>query len=221
MATKKPDDKVLKPKKKAVVKQDEPIEAHVPKSAETPKVDAVIQKAEAPIHKPELKEEKKAHTPEQAAVAVKEPAKKGKKTAKAAKKKSSVKVVIARGKRKEAIARATMRPGKGAIRINKVLLDSYSNPFVRDIIREPLTYLGPEANTVNVDIKIIGGGMMGQAQAARTAIANALVEYFEDMNLKDKFVSIDRSLVVEDTRRVEPKKYRGPKARARYQKSYR
>jgi len=221
MATKKPDDKVLKPKKKAVVKQDEPIEAHVPKSAETPKADALIQKAEAPIHKPELKEEKKAHTPEQAAVAVKEPAKKGKKTAKAAKKKSSVKVVIARGKRKEAIARATMRPGKGAIRINKVLLDSYSNPFVRDIIREPLTYLGPEANTVNVDIKIIGGGMMGQAQAARTAIANALVEYFGDMNLKDKFVSIDRSLVVEDTRRVEPKKYRGPKARARYQKSYR
>ncbi len=62
---------------------------------------------------------------------------------------------------------------------------------------------------------------MGQAQAARTAIANALVEYFGEMNLREKFVEIDRSLVVEDTRRVEPKKYRGPKARARYQKSYR
>ena len=62
---------------------------------------------------------------------------------------------------------------------------------------------------------------MGQAQAARTAIANALVAYFDGMNLKEKFNSIDRSLIVDDTRRVEPKKFRGPKARARFQKSYR
>ena len=224
MAIKKPEEKeekIQKTKKKPVVKQEETKEAFVPKPAESPKVETAIKKVEAQIHKPEMKEEKKAHPAAQETAPLKEPAKKGKKTAKVTKKKPSVKVVIARGKRKEAIARATMRPGKGAIRINKVLLDSYSNPFVRDIIREPLTYLGPEANTVNVDIKIIGGGMMGQAQAARTAIANALVEYFEDMNLKEKFVNIDRSLVVEDTRRVEPKKYRGPTARARYQKSYR
>jgi small subunit ribosomal protein S9 len=62
---------------------------------------------------------------------------------------------------------------------------------------------------------------MGQAQAARTAIAHALTLYFDQLNLREKFISIDRSLIIEDTRRVETKKFRGPKARARFQKSYR
>lgn len=70
-------------------------------------------------------------------------------------------------------------------------------------------------------MNVSGGGTMGQAQAARTAIAHALVMYFDQMNLREKFISIDRSMLIEDTRRVEPKKFRGPKARARFQKSYR
>ncbi|MBU0590599.1 30S ribosomal protein S9 [Candidatus Micrarchaeota archaeon] len=148
-------------------------------------------------------------------------AKKPRKKRSTAKKKSSVKVCVARGKRKESIARATIKEGKGVIRINSHNISSLPNSYVREIIREPLNYVGPEANTIDISINVNGGGMMGQAQAARTAIANALVMYFDTMNLKEKFILIDRTLVVEDTRRVEPKKYRGPKARARFQKSYR
>lgn len=136
-------------------------------------------------------------------------------------KKSQKKVCLARGKRKESIARATIREGKGNIRINKILVSALNNKYVQDIIKEPLNYVGPQANNIDISIDITGGGMMGQAQAARTAIARALVAYFGDEKLKETFMSVDRSLLIEDTRRVEPKKYLGPKARARYQKSYR
>jgi small subunit ribosomal protein S9 len=140
---------------------------------------------------------------------------------KAAPKKAARKVFVARGKRKESVARATISEGKGAIRINSRSIASINNPYIADIVREPLRYVGPEANNIDISVNVRGGGTMGQAQAARTAIANALVMYFEGMNLREKFIDIDRSLVIEDTRRVEPKKFRGPKARARFQKSYR
>ena len=189
-------------KKKAKPKQAKP--------KEVPKV------AEAPRQEPP-KEEKPA-------VAVKEEAKapeapKPRKKKKAAKKET--KAFVARGKRKTSVARAAIIAGKGVIRINSRNLESYSNPFVKEIIREPLRYMGPEANSVDISVSVVGGGTMGQAQAARTAIANALSKYFDQMNLRQKFVEIDRSLVIEDTRRVESKKFRGPKARARFQKSYR
>lgn len=140
---------------------------------------------------------------------------------KKAPKKPEKKVMIARGKRKESIARATISEGKGTIRVNSVNINSINNSYIREIIREPLRYVGPEANNIDIAINVNGGGIMGQAQAARTAIANALVVYFDGMNLREKFISIDRSLIIEDTRRVETKKFRGPKARARFQKSYR
>jgi len=130
-------------------------------------------------------------------------------------------VVVVRGKRKESTARARIKKGKGNVRINHKLVASFNNKYIRAIIMEPLRYMGPEANEIDIHVSVSGGGAMGQAQAARTAIAKALVAYFDKLNLKEKFISIDRSLIVEDTRRVEPKKYRGPKARARYQKSYR
>ena len=53
------------------------------------------------------------------------------------------------------------------------------------------------------------------------AIARALVEFANDPLLKEKMIARDRFLLAEDFRRVEPKKYLGPKARARFQKSYR
>ena len=142
-------------------------------------------------------------------------------TKKAAKKKTTEKIVITRGKRKEAVARATIKPGTGTIRLNRKSIESINNIYVREIIREPLRYIGSQANTISIKVNVFGGGSMGQAQAARTAIAKGLDEYFADMNLKEKFSAIDRSLLVEDTRRVEPKKFGGAKARARRQKSYR
>jgi len=165
------------------------------------------------------KKTEKEETTEQAAEKVEEK-KEESKTTKKRKKKSQT--VVARGKRKESIARATIAPGKGNIRINHMKLDAYySNKYIREIVKQPLNYLGSEASNVDIHINVFGGGAMGQAQASRTAIANALVEYFPDQKLKEKFLEIDRSLLIEDVRRVEPKKFKGPKARARFQKSYR
>jgi len=206
------EEKKKKAKQKAAKPKDGPKEEPKP---EAPKAETHQPKAEA--HKPaeahvsaEPKHEPKAEKPEPKA-----------RKKKAGAKKPATRAFVARGKRKESVARATITAGKGVVRINSRNIESINNPYIRDIIREPLRYVGPEANNVNISVNINGGGAMGQAQAARTAIANALSLYFDQMNLREKFVNIDRSLVIEDTRRVETKKFRGPKARARFQKSYR
>lgn len=140
-----------------------------------------------------------------------------KKTQKKGKKESNV----FRGKRKEAIARATVRKGKGVVRINSVNLSSIDNKYIREIMAEPL-HVAPEvAQQVDISVSVYGGGSMGQAQACRTAITRALVGFSGSEELKRKFVAHDRFMFSEDSRRVEPKKYKGPKARARFQKSYR
>jgi small subunit ribosomal protein S9 len=191
-----------------------------PKSAK-PKEEA---KSEAP--KPEAHAHKEEHAAKPEAQA-EQPAKAEQKAEpkprkkKGGSKKPATRAFVARGKRKESVARATITAGKGVIRVNSRNIESLENPYIREIIREPMRYLGPEANGVNISVSVNGGGAMGQAQAARTAIANALCQYFDQMNLREKFISIDRTLVIEDTRRVEAKKFRGPKARARFQKSYR
>lgn len=202
----KKEEKAPKAEEKAA-----PKEAHAHK--ETPK--EAHAEAQKEAHKPA---EAKAEAPKEEARKPAEPPahKKKRKTAKKAQK-----VFVARGKRKLSVARATIKAGKGAVRINKLNVSSMPNPYIRSIITEPLRYIGPEANEIDLSVRVNGGGMMGQAQAARTAIAHVLVLYFDQMNLKEKFMSIDRSLLIEDTRRVESKKYRGPKARARFQKSYR
>ncbi|MCX8198170.1 MAG: 30S ribosomal protein S9 [Candidatus Micrarchaeota archaeon] len=129
--------------------------------------------------------------------------------------------MVFRGKRKESVARASIRKGKGVVRINSQLLSSIDNKYVREIISEPLR-LAPEiASQVDISVNVYGGGQMGQAQACRVAIAHALVGFSGGSALKEKMLSYDRSLLAEDSRRVEPKKYKGPKARARFQKSYR
>ncbi len=130
-------------------------------------------------------------------------------------------VTLAKGKRKSAIARATISKGTGRISINGISIEAINNKYMKEILKEPLHLLGHKEKEINVKINVKGGGMMGQIQAARTALAKAIVEYFEDEKLKDAFMEYDRSLIVDDVRQVEPKKYRGPKARARFQKSYR
>ena len=136
-----------------------------------------------------------------------------------AKKKEAISVF--RGKRKESVARASITKGKGVIRINSVRLSAIDNKYVRQMVAEPLG-LAPEiATQVDIAINVHGGGQMGQAQACRTAIARALVGFSGDDNLKRKIIDHDRFMIAEDSRRVEPKKYKGPKARARFQKSYR
>ncbi|MBI2079468.1 30S ribosomal protein S9, partial [Candidatus Micrarchaeota archaeon] len=132
------------------------------------------------------------------------------------------KVLIGRGKRKESIARATIKNGKGRLTFNSLSVQSLNNRYIKDIIREPLKFLSPEElTTIDVKVNVNGGGVMGQAQAARTAIANAIVQYFDSKDLEKRMLEFDRSLLIADPRRVESKKFKGPKARARFQKSYR
>jgi len=130
-------------------------------------------------------------------------------------------VDVQRGKRKESTARASICEGTGIVRINSVLLDAYQNRYAKELIYEPLRIASDIAPTVDIKVRVQGGGAMGQAQASRLAIARAIVAYTNDESLKQKMYEYDKFLVAEDSRRIEPKKYMGPKARARKQKSYR
>jgi small subunit ribosomal protein S9 len=131
------------------------------------------------------------------------------------------KTVNSSGKRKTSIARASFKEGQAVVRINKKLLSAIEPELIREKIREPLNLVGDLARNLDIAVTVRGGGMMGQAEAARTAIARGLIDWTNDLSLKDLFLKHDRTLLVNDYRQKEPKKYGGRGARARRQKSYR
>ena len=126
--------------------------------------------------------------------------------AKKAKKPRKEKIVVAIGKRKKAVARAVIREGKGVVHINKRPLDGFEPKYVRMRIKESLMLAESAAQNVDIDVNVKGGGIWGQADAARTAIANALVEFSKDKKLRQLYHDYDRSLLVSDPRRTEPHK---------------
>jgi small subunit ribosomal protein S9 len=135
---------------------------------------------------------------------------------------SASKVLLTSGKRKTAIARATVKTGKGRVHINSVPLEIYEPKDIRDKILEPLLLAGDNVwKQLDIDVKVSGGGFMGQAEAARTAIARALSRWTKSTHLQALYTEYDRTLIAGDPRRREPKKFGGPGARARDQKSYR
>jgi len=131
------------------------------------------------------------------------------------------KVINTSGKRKTAIARATVQKGKGLIRINKKPLEIYEPEIARWKILEAIQIADNHINNVDIDVNVKGGGFMSQSSAIRTAIAKGLVEYTKDPSLKISYLDYDRSLLVSDSRRKEPKKPLGRGARKKRQKSYR
>ena len=132
------------------------------------------------------------------------------------------KTIIEVGKRKTAIARVYLREGEGRIRINNIPLEIYTPEAARYVIMEPLLIAGKDVwSNVNIDVKVEGGGFMSQAEAARMGIAKALLRWARSSSLKKNFLNYDRSMLVGDPRRKEPKKFGGPGARRRKQKSYR
>ncbi len=134
----------------------------------------------------------------------------------------AAKVANAAGKRKEAVARATARAGRGIVRINAISLDVWGNEFVRMRVQEPLQIAGPMAAEVDIDVTVFGGGWSSQAEAARLAIAKSLVAYTGSEELRKMFLDYDRFLLVADTRRKEPRKFgTHSRARAKRQTSYR
>lgn len=133
-----------------------------------------------------------------------------------------MKTIHTSGKRKTAIARATLRAGSGKIRVNKVPLDNILPKLSRLKVREPLVIAGETANKVDIEVNVNGGGVSTQAEASRLAIAKGLVEFSKGTKLKEKFLDYDRNLLVADVRRKETSKpNRHGKARAKRQKSYR
>ena len=131
------------------------------------------------------------------------------------------KIVNTSGKRKTAVARATVLKGKGLIRINKIPLELHQPDIARWKIMEPLTIAGNTVNNVNINVNVKGGGFISQANAIRTAIARGLVEFTNDAELKSSYIEYDRSILVNDPRRKEAKKPLGRGARKKRQKSYR
>ena len=126
------------------------------------------------------------------------------------------------GKRKTAIAKAIIKKGRGEVRINK---KPYQHlPYLRRLmIQEPIEITKKVLGNFNFDIniRIRGGGQQSQTEAARLAIAKALVKLTKSVELRKEFLKYDRNLLIADVRRKESYKPGDSKARRRRQKSYR
>jgi len=132
------------------------------------------------------------------------------------------KTLVVSGKRKTALSRAVVRQGIGRVYINKVPLEIYEPEIAREKMLEPLLQAGEEVwKQLDLDVKTKGGGYMGQAEAARTAIANAVLKWTKSTHLRSVYAEYDRTMIAGDSRKKEPKKFGGPGARSRDQKSYR
>ena len=126
------------------------------------------------------------------------------------------------GKRKTALAKVKVAVGNGKILYNSLPL---TNLFYlhRLALEEPLEIAKNVLGNLPVDMSVrtSGGGSEGQIQAARLAIAKAIVAFTKSAELKKAYLQYDRALLVADTRRKEPYKPGDSKARSKRQKSYR
>ena len=132
----------------------------------------------------------------------------------------TMKLIHASGTRKRAVARATLYPGEGNIKINNKPLLNFEPEFIRLKLAEPLILSGDISKEVDINVRVFGGGINSQAEASRLAIAKALAKF--DKKLEKVYLDYDRLLLVADVRRKETHKpNRHGKARAKVTKSYR
>lgn len=121
------------------------------------------------------------------------------------------------GKKKTAIARVYLKPGKGKITINKRDIEEY---YIRAtskmVIRQAFELTG-NVDKFDVVVNVVGGGLHGQAGAIRHAISRALSEY----DSSNRAVLKAEGLITRDSRKKERKLYGQKSARARYQFSKR
>ena len=133
------------------------------------------------------------------------------------------------GRKKTATAVAFCKRGNGLIKVNGRPLDLVEPVTLRMKVQEPVLIIGKERFAgIDIRVSVKGGGQVAQIYAVRQAISKAIVAYYQKFvdeaskkEIKDLLVQYDRSLLGADPRRCEPKKFGGPSARARYQKSYR
>lgn len=126
------------------------------------------------------------------------------------------------GKRKSAIAKATIIAGTGKVLINRIPYEKLEF-FRKLMIQEPIEIAKKVLGEFNYDIKVglKGGGRESQIHAARLAIARVLVKFTKSEDLKKAYNKYDKNLLVADTRRKEAYKPGDSKARAKRQKSFR
>lgn len=146
-----------------------------------------------------------------------------------------VKTEIYFATKKQASAHVFITKGVGRVRINNVPLEMIDQETVREVILAPLDIAGEIRNKINISVRVSGGGFMGQAYATATAISRALTGWTKSKrdpkdhpltkssreDLRKRIVEFDKYLISGDARRKEPKKFGGPGARRRKQKSYR
>ncbi|MCH8975159.1 MAG: 30S ribosomal protein S9 [Thaumarchaeota archaeon] len=137
--------------------------------------------------------------------------------------------------RKTASAHVHIEKGVGKVRINNVPVEMVNQETARETILAPLEIAGELRNKVDISVRVKGGGFMGQASASATAISRALTGWTKSKkdpkdhpfskpireDLKKRITEFDKYLISGDARRKEPKKFGGPGARRRKQKSYR
>jgi len=134
---------------------------------------------------------------------------------------SRKKAQVTTGKRKTSKARVVVSEGKGRVRINNTPIHLYKPVLAREKVMESLWLAGEAADNVDIKVKVHGGGYMSQAEAVRMGIAQGLVRWTRSKRLRNTYVEYDRTMLAGDGRRKEAKKFGGPGARARKQKSYR
>ncbi len=101
-------------------------------------------------------------------------------------------------------------------------MEIWEPQIARSTITEPLLHIDDKLrNQIDIHVKVSGGGFMGQAEAVRMVIARALLNWTKSKHLKSIFTEYDRTMLAGDPRRKESKKFGGPSARAKRQKSYR
>ncbi|KAI8621612.1 component of cytosolic 80S ribosome and 40S small subunit [Chytriomyces sp. MP71] len=133
------------------------------------------------------------------------------------------------GRKKTATAVAFCKKGNGLIKINGSPLELVQPEVLKLKVYEPVLILGQDKFAgVDIRIRVKGGGATSQIYAIRQALAKAIVAYYQKYvdeaskrEIKNALTNYDRTLLVADPRRCEPKKFGGRGARARFQKSYR
>lgn len=125
------------------------------------------------------------------------------------------------GARKTARATAAVSPGAGRIRLNGTPVELWEPEVARLHLLGPVVVAGDLREKYDLDVSVSGGGFMSQADAAAMAIARAYVDQVRGSELREKMNAFNKYLLSGDPRQAEPKKFGGPGARRKRQKSYR
>ncbi len=138
--------------------------------------------------------------------------------------------------RKTSSAHVYITKGQGKIRINNIPIEMIPQETAREVMLAPLEITGDLRDKIDISVRVRGGGFMGQASATATAISRALTGWTKSKkepkehhpfpkstreDLRQRITDFDKYLISGDARRKEPKKFGGPGARRRKQKSYR